>query len=119
MYKSSWITVFIIFGFFFGLFTFSHVPVTITQDEVLAAIDDAIVETNLQVDETEVEQVVSKSIEKLEAGQKKRLKYLVSAYFVIWLIFILYALRLGQTQDQLRKRLDQLQAGLQQQKTDE
>jgi CcmD family protein len=114
MQKGLWVIVLIIFVLFFGLFTLSQVPVTITQDEVFAAIDDAIAETNLQVDETEVEQVVNKSIEKLEARQKKRLKYLISAYFVIWLIFILYALRLAQTQDQLRKRLDQMQAGLEQ-----
>ncbi|MCZ6678408.1 MAG: CcmD family protein [Candidatus Poribacteria bacterium] len=111
MHKSLWITVLIIFVVFFGLFIRSQVPVIITQDEVFAAIDDAIAETKAQVDKTEVEQVVNKALEKLEARQKKRLKFLVSAYFIIWLIFILYALWLGQTQDQLRKRLDQLEAG--------
>ena len=114
MHKSLWITILIVFIVFFSLFTLSKVPVTIPPDEVLAAIDDAIAETNAQVDETEVQQVVSKSIEKLEARQEKRLKYLISAYFIIWLIFILYVLRLAQTQDQLRKRLDGLQSGLQQ-----
>ena len=111
-----WIPVLIIFVVFFGLFTLSQVPVTIPPDEVQIAINDAVAETNLtQVDETEVEQLVQKSIAKLESRQAKRLKYLVAAYFIIWLIFILYTLRLAQTQDQLRKRLDQLQAGLQQQ----
>ncbi len=114
MHKSL-ITVFIIFVVFFGLFTLSQVPVTIPPDEVLAAIDDAVAETNLkQVDMTKVEQLVNVATAKLEARQVKRLKYLISAYFVIWLIFILYALRIAQTQDQLRKRLEQLQAGLQQ-----
>ncbi|MBI1923591.1 CcmD family protein [Candidatus Poribacteria bacterium] len=122
MHKSLWITVFIIFVVFFGLFTLSQVPVTIPPDEVLAAIDDAVAEMNLKqvedsrngVDMTEVEQLVNAATAKLEARQVKRLKYLISAYFVIWLVFILYALRLAQTQDQLRKRLEQLQAGLQQ-----
>ena len=109
MHKNSWIIVSVVFVIFFGLFTRSQVPIAITQSKVLLAINDAIAETKAQVDETEVEQVVNKAIEKLEADQQKRLKYLVSAYFVIWLIFILYALRLSQNQTQLRKRLDQLE----------
>ena len=117
MNRVLWIIVLIIFAIFFGLFTFLKVPVAITQDEVLVAVGDAIAETNLAVDKAEVQKVVEKSIEKLEARQSKRLRYLVSAYFVIWLIFILYALRLSHTQSQLRKRLDQLQAGLEPKET--
>ncbi len=112
MDRNVLIVVAIIFGVFFGVFTWSEVPVAITEDEVLAAVDDAIAETNLEVDRAEVQQVVNKSIENLKARQSKRLKYLVSAYFIMWFIFIVYALRLSQTQSKLRKRLDQLQAGL-------
>ena len=112
MNRILWIIVLIIFAVFFGLFTFLKVPVAITQDEVLVAVGDAIAETNLAVDKAEVQRVVEKSIEKLEARQSKRLRYLVSAYFIIWLIFILYTLRLSHTQSQLRKRLDLLQASL-------
>ena len=109
MYKGSWITVLIVFGLFFGLFIFSQLPVAITQDEVSTAVSDAIAETNAQVDEMEVEQLVTqKAVEKLEARQKKRLKFLVSAYFIIWLIFSLYALHLAKMQNQLQKRLEQL-----------
>ena len=115
MQKGLWIAVLIIFALFFGLFILSQIPVAITQDEVFAAVSDAIAETNAIVDETEVEQVVNKALEKLAAPQKKRLKFLVSVYFVLWLIFSLYALRLAKMQAQLRKRLDGLQAGLQQQ----
>lgn len=111
MNRNVCIIVFIIFAVFFGLFTFLNVPISITQDEVIVAIGDAMAETNLAVEKAEVQQVVAKSIENLEARQSKRLRYLVSAYFVIWLIFILYALRLAHTQSTLRKRLDQLQAG--------
>ena len=114
MHKGLWITVLIVFALFFGLFMFSQLPVAITQDEVSTAVSDAIAETSAQVDEMEVEQLVSqKAVEKLETRQKKRLKFLVSAYFIIWLIFSLYALHLAKTQNQLRKQLEQLHSGLQ------
>ena len=99
MHKGLSITALIVFGIFFGLFLFSQVPVTITQDEVSIAVSDAIDETNAQVDEVEIEQLVTqKAVGKLEARQKKRLKFLVSAYFIIWLIFSLYALHLAKMQ---------------------
>ena len=109
MNKAVLLILLLIFFIFFGAFLGSQVLITITQDEVFAAIGDAIAETQAQVDETEVEQVVSKSIEKLEARQRRRLKFLVSAYFIIWLIFSLYVLRIARTQTQLRQRLDQLE----------
>ena len=115
MHKGLWIIVLVVFGIFFGLFLFSQIPVAITQDEVSTAVSDAIAETNAQVDEMEIEQLVTqKAVEKLEDRQKKRLKFLVSAYFIIWLIFGLYALHLAKMQNQLRKRLEQLHSGLQQ-----
>ena len=109
MNKGVLLVVLVIFFVFFGIFLSKQLPIAITQDEVFAAVDDAIAETQAQVDETEVKQVVDKSIEKLEARQKRRLKFLVSAYFIIWLIFSLYALRIAQAQTQLRQRLDQLE----------
>ncbi len=118
MNRILWIIVLIIFAVFFGLFTFLKVPIAITQDEIIVAVNDAIAETNLTVDKAEVQRGVEKSIEKLEARQSKRLRYLVSAYFVIWLILILYTLRISHTQSQMRKRLDQLQASLKPQGTD-
>ena len=50
MDRNVLIVVAIIFGVFFGIFTWSEVPVAITEDEVLAAVNDAIAETNLEVD---------------------------------------------------------------------
>ena len=101
--------------FFLGYLCFSQLPVAITQDEVSIAVSDAIAETNAQVDEMEVEQLVTqKAVEKLEDRQKRRLKFLVSAYFIIWLIFGLYALYLAKMQNQLHKQLEQLHSGLQQ-----
>ena len=115
MHKGLWITALIGFALLFGLFIFSQIPVAITQDEVSTAVSDAIAETNAQVDEMEIEQLVTqKAVEKLEVRQKRRLKFLVSAYFIIWLIFSLYALHLAKTQNQLHKQLEQLHSGLQQ-----
>ena len=123
MHKGLWITVLIVFGLVFGLFLFSQIPVAITQDEVSTAVSDAIAEMNAQVkdsrlvgvDEMEIEQLVTqKAVEKLEDRQKRRLRFLISAYFIIWLIFGLYALYLAKMQNQLHKRLEQLHSGLQQ-----
>ena len=115
MHKGLWITVLIVFAFFFGLSMFSQFPVTITQDEISTAVSDALAETDAQIDEMEVEQLVAqKAVEKLEDRQKRRLKFLVSAYFIIWLIFGLYALHLAKVQNQLSKQFEQLHSGLQQ-----
>lgn len=92
-----------------GFFLATRVPVTLTADEVAGAVSDAIAEAQAPVDEERVEQVVRRSIEKLEAAQRYRLKYLAGAYFVIWLVFMLYVLRLGQQQKALDQRLAQLE----------
>ena len=109
MSRNLWIIAVIIFGISLGGLYLSHIPVVISEDEVLTAVGDAIAETNVQVDEDEVKQAVDKSLEILEKRQKNRLKYLVSAYFVLWLIFLLYAIRLAQTQNRLQQRLDRLE----------
>ena len=108
MTRNLWIITVLIFGISLGALYLSQIPVVITDDEVFAAVDDAIAETNVQVDEDEVKQAVDKSLEILEGRQKNRLKYLVSAYFVLWLIFLLYALRLAQTQNRLQQRNDSI-----------
>ena len=110
MNRAAPLIVGIIFLIFFGLFLGRQVPIAITQDEVLAAVNDAIAEMDAQVDETEVGQAVSRSVEKLEERQKRRLKFLVSAYFMIWLVFSLYVLRIAREQSRLRQRLDQLES---------
>ena len=115
MHKGLWITVLMVFAFFFGSFLFSQLPVSITQDAVSTAVGDAIAEMSAQVDEMEIEQlVIQKAVEKLEDRQKRRLKFLVSAYFIIWLIFSFYVLHLAKMQNQLHKRLEQLNSDLKQ-----
>lgn len=93
-----------------GLFIFAtQVPVDITPEKVSAAVSEAISQSEVPVDEEVVEQAVKNSITILEKGQRTRLKYLAAAYIVIWLVFMLYVLRLGQQQQQLDQRLAQLE----------
>ena len=93
-----------------ALFIFAtQVPVDITPEKVSAAVSEATSTSEVPVDEEIVEQAVKNSIAILEKGQRTRLKYLAAAYIVIWLVFMLYVLRLGQQQQQLDKRLAQLE----------
>ena len=93
-----------------ALFVFAtQVPVDITSEKVSAAVSEAISQSEIPVDEEVVEQAVKNSITILEKGQRTRLKYLAAAYIVIWLVFMLYVLRLGQQQQQLDQRLAQLE----------
>ena len=91
-----------------GLFLFAtQVPITLTDDEVAEAVSEA--RSEFPVDEEVLERAVKLSVEKLEKRQSTRLKYLAAAYFVIWLVFILYLLLLGQQQQALDQRLAQLE----------
>ena len=93
-----------------GLFIFAtQVPVDITSDKVSSAVSEAISTSEVPVDEEVVAQAVENAIAILEKGQRTRLKYLAAAYIVIWLVFMLYVLRLGQQQQTLDKRLAQLE----------
>ena len=83
---------------------------TIDDDKIQTAIKDAISALEVTAeDEAIIKEAVSKSIEELESKQQKRLKYLVSAYLVIWLVFMLYLVRLGSQQSKLDQRLSQLE----------
>ncbi|MCY4567986.1 MAG: CcmD family protein [Candidatus Poribacteria bacterium] len=104
------IAVFVSFLVVLGLFIFAtQVPVTLTEDEVAKAVTEASSESEAPVDEDLLAQAVQLSVEKLEKAQSTRLKYLVSAYLVIWLVFILYVLHLERKQQELDKRLAQLE----------
>ncbi len=93
-----------------GLYLFAtQIPVSITSDKVAAAVSDAISESEVPVDEDIVEKGVLRSLEILEAGQRTRLTYLFAAYIVIWLVFMLYVLRLEQQQQLLDQRIAQLE----------
>lgn len=103
-----------------GLFIFAtQVPIGIItkenkvseafKDKVSEAVSEAISESEVLVDEDVVEHAVLLSLKKLDDKQRTRLKYLVSAYLVIWLVFILYILHLERRQQELDKRLAQLE----------
>ncbi len=92
------------------LFAAIQVPTIDRTKHIEPAIKAAISESQVSpADENIVTRAVILSVEKLEASQRTRLKYLVSAYLVIWLVFMLYLLRLGQQQRVLDKRLTQLE----------
>ena len=102
-----------------ALFIFAtQVPVDITPEKVSAAVSEAISQSEVPVDEEVVEQAVKNSITILEKGQRTRLKYLAAAYIVIWLVFMLYVLRLGQQQQALDQRLAQLEQTSEEQKNE-
>ncbi len=113
------IIIIIIFIGIFGLFLIAQIPVTLTSNEVDAAVSDAIAqvenaaedagEAKPQIDEDEVTKTVELAVEQLESKQKRRLKFLFAAYLVIWLAIMLYVLRLGRQQSKLEQRLSQLE----------
>ena len=104
------IAVLVSFLVILGVFLFAtQVPVTLTEDEVAKAIGEAVSESAVPVDEDILAAAVQLSIAKLEKAQSTRLKYLASAYFVIWFVFILYVLHLERKQQELDKRLTQLE----------
>ena len=104
------IAVLVSFLVILGVFLFAtRVPVTLTEDEVAKATEEAVSESAGPVDEDLLAAAVQLSIGKLEKAQSTRLKYLASAYFVIWLVFILYILHLERQQQALDKRLAQLE----------
>lgn len=98
----SFLAVLIVF------FVVAQIPVTLTSDEIDRAVTEAAT-PGLPVDEEVLARALMISVEKIEKGQRTRLKYLASAYLVIWLVFVLYVLRLERQQQELDKRLDQLE----------
>ncbi len=91
------------------LFATIQVP-TLDQDTVNKAIDEAISQIKVTPENRNiVEKAVFLTVEKLETGQQRRLKFLVSAYLVIWLVFMLYLFRLGKQQQTLDQRISQLE----------
>ncbi|MDE0483123.1 MAG: CcmD family protein [Candidatus Poribacteria bacterium] len=78
--------------------------------KVEEAINDvkSISQVNIADEET-LKKTVNLIVKELESDQRTRLKYLVSAYLVIWLVFMLYLLRLGRQQQALDQRLTQLE----------
>ncbi len=93
-----------------GVFVFvTEVPVSLTDDEVRGAVTEAVSGSTFAVDESVLTAAVRVSVAKLEAGQRKRLKYFGAAYIAIWLVFVLYVVYLEGQQRVLDQRLSQLE----------
>ena len=104
------IAVLVSFVVILGVFIFAtQVPITLTEDEVDKAVTEVNSELESPVDEDLFAQGAQLFVAKLEKAQSTRLKYLASAYLVIWLVFILYVLHLERKQQELDKRLAQLE----------
>ena len=74
------------------------------------AIKDVISEITVTPEEKEtVEEAVLLTVRELEKGQRRRLMFLVSTYLIIWLVFMLYLLRMGKQQQSLDQRIAQLE----------
>ncbi|MCG9126648.1 CcmD family protein [Candidatus Poribacteria bacterium] len=86
-----------------------QVPI-LDKDTINKAIDDAISEIKVTPEEKNtVEKAVLLTVRELEKGQRRRLMFLVSAYLIIWLVFMLYLLRMGKQQLSLDQRILQLE----------
>jgi len=91
------------------LFLATQVPI-IDIEKVEEAINDVKSMSQVNIaDEETLKETVNLIVKELESDQRTRLKYLVSAYLVIWLVFMLYLLRLGRQQQALDQRLAQLE----------
>lgn len=104
------IIIIISFLIFLGLlFATIQVP-TLDNDKVKVVIKEVIDEAQVTPEtESSVEEAAILIVDKLESAQRRRLKFLVSAYLVIWLVFMLYLLRLGKQQQILDRRISQFE----------
>ncbi len=91
------------------LFLTMQVP-EISEDQIKQAIKDGqSVSEVKEEDQIAFQDAVRKIVEQLENNQRTRLTYLVAAYLVIWLVFMLYLLRIGKQQQTLDQRLAQIE----------
>ena len=82
----------------------------ISEDKIQQAIDDGQSVSEVKnEDQKALQETVKKIVEQLENSQRTRLKYLVAAYLIIWLVFMLYLLRIGKQQQTLDQRLAQIE----------
>ena len=113
MSKFNLITIIVAFLTFTVVFNITRQPDIIVPDERIETAVSDILGNDIQYDETEIQQIVTQAIQILNDGQSRRLKYLISAYFVAWLILMLYIFHLSRKQEQLQTELDLLNSQLQ------
>ncbi|MAT75645.1 hypothetical protein CMK14_10940 [Candidatus Poribacteria bacterium] len=113
MSKFNLITIIAAFLTFTVVFNITRQPDIIVPGERIETAVSDILGNDSQYDETEIQQIVTQAIQILNDGQSRRLKYLISAYFVAWLILMLYIFHLSRKQEQLQTELDLLDSQLQ------
>ena len=113
MSKFNLITIIAAFLTFTVVFNITRQPDVIVPGERIEVAVSDILGNDTQYDETEIQQIVTQVIKILNDGQSRRLKYLISAYFVVWLILMLYIFHLNRKQEQLQTELDLLDNQLQ------
>ena len=113
MSKFNLITIIVAFLTITVVFNITRQPDIIVPDERIETAVSDILGNDIQYDETEIQQIVTQAIQILNDGQSRRLKYLISAYFVAWLILMLYIFHLSRKQEQLQTELDLLNSQLQ------
>ena len=113
MSKLNLITIVVAFLTFTAVFNITRQPDIIVPGERIETAVSDILGNDSQYDETEIQQIVTQAIQILNDGQSRRLKYLISAYFVAWLILMLYIFHLSRKQEQLQTELDLLDSQLQ------
>ncbi len=110
MLKLDFIIVFFAFITFIVIFHLTASPdVLIPEERIETAISD-VLENETQYDKNELQQIVMKIIELLNEGQSRRIKYLVTAYFVVWLILMFYLFWLKQKYTYLHEQIQQLES---------
>ena len=113
MSKFNLITIIAAFLTFTVAFNITRQPDVIVPGERIEVAVSDILGNDTQYDETEIQQIVTQVIKILNDGQSRRLKYLISAYFVVWLILMLYIFHLNRKQEQFQTELDLLDNQLQ------
>lgn len=93
------------------IFLFMTIQVPTINVKVIENVINNVQSTS--EDKVENEAALKKTVlliaKQLETDQQTRLKYLVAAYIVIWLVFMLYLVRVGKQQQVLDQRLTQLE----------
>ncbi len=93
------------------IFLFMTIQVPTIDVEIIENVINNVL--SISEDKVENEAALKKTVilivKQLETDQQTRLKYLVAAYIVIWLVFMLYLVRLGKQQQVLDQRLAQLE----------
>ena len=109
MLKVDFIIIFLVFATFLAIFQLTPSPDTLIPEERIETAISDVLGNEIKYDRAEVYGIVVKVVEQLNEGQSRRIKYLITAYFFVWLILILYLFRLKQQYTRLHKQIQRLE----------